>query len=268
MTDLCPACGDEDDADFRGLSNLAPEQPNRGGGRGEDLPRHLTKRPKDTGVFAAHQRRRGRQRSSTSAKAVPMTSGTSERPLPSTVAGAVPGAEDRHRRVRRRSSLLWQHDFRLLWFGETVSKCGSEATAVALPLVAVSTLRAGPFAVGVLTAATWLPWLLVSLPAGAWVDRFTRRPIMVSCNVVSAVLFGSVPVTAWVGLLGVAHLLAVAFCAGVAKVFFRTAYRAYLPTVVEPIGWRKVMRRCRAARPRRRWPARGSRERWRRRSAR
>jgi len=53
------------------------------------------------------------------------------------------------------------------------------------------------------------------------------------CNLVSAALFISVPVAAWTGRLSITHLLMVAFGAGIAKVFFRTAYQAYLPTVVE-----------------------------------
>jgi MFS family permease len=134
--------------------------------------------------------------------------------------------------VPRRRGLLRDRDFRLLWFGESVSRSGSAATDVALPLVAVTTLHAGAFTLGVLGAATWLPYLLISLPAGAWVDRYRRRPVMVTSNLVAAALFTSVPVAAWLGVLTATHLLAVAFCAGFAKVFFRTAYQAYLPTVV------------------------------------
>ncbi|HKS98159.1 MAG TPA: MFS transporter [Rugosimonospora sp.] len=132
----------------------------------------------------------------------------------------------------RRRRLLWHRDFGLLWTGETVSKVGSGATDVALPLVAVTTMHAGTFAIGVLGAATWLPYLLVSLPAGAWVDRFDRRPVMVASNVTSAVLFLTVPVAAWLGVLHIGQLVVVAFCAGFAKVFFRTAFQAYLRTVV------------------------------------
>jgi MFS family permease len=133
----------------------------------------------------------------------------------------------------RAPSLLRHRNFQLLWFGETVSKTGSAITTVALPLVAITTLQAGTFMVGVLEAAAWLPWLLIGLPAGAWVDRSTRRPVMVTCNLISAALFASVPVAAWTGLLTLPQLLAVAFCAGLAKVFFRTAYQAYLPVVVD-----------------------------------
>ena len=128
---------------------------------------------------------------------------------------------------------LWQHaDFRRLWIGETTSALGSSVTAVALPLVALTTLHAGVLAVSLLTAAAWLPWLLIGLPAGAWVDRLPRRPVMMVCDVALLVLFASVPVAAALGLLTVAQLLVVALLAGTAKVFFATAYRAYLPTLL------------------------------------
>lgn len=131
-----------------------------------------------------------------------------------------------------RAGLLGQRAFRLLWIGETTSAIGSTVTVVALPLVAVITLHASTFAVGVLTAAAWAPWLVLGLPAGAWVDRLARRPIMLACDAVSALAFVSVPVAAWLGVLGIAQLLTVALVSGAAKVFFSTAYHAYLPSLV------------------------------------
>ncbi|GGQ05224.1 MFS transporter [Streptosporangium pseudovulgare] len=127
---------------------------------------------------------------------------------------------------------LRTRDFRLLWIGETTSMLGSAVAGVALPLVAVVTLGAGTLSVGLLTAAAWLPWLLVGLPAGAWVDRLPKRPVMLACNTVSMAVFASVPVAAWSGALTMAHLLAAATAGGVAKVFFNLAYRAYLPALV------------------------------------
>lgn len=130
------------------------------------------------------------------------------------------------------AGLLRQRDFRLLWLGQTTSRFGSNISAVALPLVAVLTLHAGAFTVGLLAAAAWLPWLVLGLPAGAWADRLALRPLMVACDLVSAVLFASVPVAAWAGVLTLAQLLAVALLAGSASVLFTTAYRVYLPAVV------------------------------------
>ena len=133
-----------------------------------------------------------------------------------------------------RFGLLRDHDFRLLWIGETASSLGSSVTVVALPLVAVTVLHAPAFWVSVLMAASWLPWLLIGLPAGAWVDRLSRRRVMLVADWVSMAAFLSVPVAAVFDLLTVGHLVAVAFVAGSAKVFFATAYRAYLPSLVEP----------------------------------
>ncbi|MFC4150305.1 MFS transporter [Micromonospora mangrovi] len=132
------------------------------------------------------------------------------------------------------AGLRGHRDFRLLWTGQAVSAVGSNVTAVALPLVAVAVLDAGTFAVAVLTAAAWLPWLLVGLPVGAWVDRLPHRPVMIICDLVSLLLFLSIPVAAVAGLLTVGQLLAVALGGGLARVFFETADQAYLPTLLRP----------------------------------
>ncbi|MFJ4188743.1 MFS transporter [Kitasatospora sp. NPDC089509] len=137
-------------------------------------------------------------------------------------------------RLRSRRGLFAQHDFRLLWAGQTVSRLGSSVTTVALPLVAVLTLDAGPLATGLLTGAVWLPWLLFGLPAGVWVGRAPRRAVMIGCNLGSAALFASVPLAGWFGVLTLAQLLAVAFLSGVSAVFFGAAEQAYLPELVAP----------------------------------
>ncbi|MFD0786896.1 MFS transporter, partial [Micromonospora azadirachtae] len=134
----------------------------------------------------------------------------------------------------QRGGLVRHRDFRLLWAAQTVSSVGSNVTAVALPLVAVAVLDASTFQVAVLTAAAWLPWLLVGLPAGAWVDRLPRRPVMIICDVVSALLFLSVPAAAVTDMLSVGQLLVVALGAGLARVFFETADQVYLPFLLRP----------------------------------
>jgi MFS family permease len=131
-----------------------------------------------------------------------------------------------------RLGLLADHDFRRLWIGQTTSTFGSSVTSVALPLVAVAVLGASTFQVALLAAAPWLPWLVIGLPAGAWVDRLPRRPVMITCDVLSLLLFLSIPVAWWAGVLTVGHLLAVALLAGAARVFFQTAYQAYLPSLL------------------------------------
>jgi MFS family permease len=133
----------------------------------------------------------------------------------------------------RRGGLLRDRNFRLLWFGETTSTVGTTISRVALPLVAVVTLQASTFQVSLLTAAGWLPWLLIGLPAGACVDRLPRRPLMLVCDAVSLLLLISVPVAVWAGVLTLSQLLCVALLTGAASVFFQTAYQVYLPDVVD-----------------------------------
>jgi MFS family permease len=133
---------------------------------------------------------------------------------------------------RRPGGLLWQRNFRLLWTGETISGAGSAMAVVGVPLLAVTVLHASTFAVAVLTAAAYLPWLLIGLPAGAWVDRLPARPLMIVCDVISALLYASLPAAAWLSVLTTAQVLAVALLAGAANVFFATAYQVCLPSVV------------------------------------
>ncbi|MBU3864364.1 MFS transporter [Streptomyces sp. 4503] len=135
---------------------------------------------------------------------------------------------------RTSGGLLRRHrDFRLLWCGETAGKYGAAVTGVAMPLIAVTTLHADTFEVGLLTAASWAPWLVIGLPAGAWVDRWRRRPVMLAAAAVSLVLFAGVPAAAWCGLLSIPLLLAVALLTGTAAVFFQTAYSAYLAGLLD-----------------------------------
>ena len=73
-------------------------------------------------------------------------------------------------------SPLWRHaDFRRLWIGQTISETGSRVSMLAIPLVAVLALHADAFAVGLLGTFEYLPFLLVGLPAGVWVDRLPHR---------------------------------------------------------------------------------------------
>jgi MFS family permease len=122
--------------------------------------------------------------------------------------------------------------FGLLWLGEGVSLLGSATAGVLLPLLAVVELHAGPGWVGLLAAATWLPWLLVGLPAGAWVDRLPARRVMICADLAAALVVASVPVAWWLGVLRLPQLLVVALLSGGCAVFFRTAYAALVPQVV------------------------------------
>jgi MFS family permease len=121
-----------------------------------------------------------------------------------------------------------------LWSGQTVSEVGSAVTVLALPLVALLILHATTFEVGVLVACTNAAFLLIALPAGAWVDRLSKKAVMVVGDGGRFILLGSIPIAQVLGVLTMAQLYIVAFLAGVLTVFFDVAYQSYLPELVEP----------------------------------
>src|SRR3954468_9306115 len=129
---------------------------------------------------------------------------------------------------------LWRHpDFLRLWGAQTVSVFGDQVSLLALPLAGVLVLHASPFAMGVLTAAAWLPHLLLSLGAGAWIDRREgRRDLMVPADVLRAVALVSVPLAYGFDVLTLPQLFAVAFAIGALTVVFDLAYASYFVAVV------------------------------------
>ena len=129
---------------------------------------------------------------------------------------------------------LWRHpDFIKLWSAETVSQFGTQISQLALPLAAIDVVHASAFEVAALTTAEFLPFLLVSLPAGVWVDRLPRRPILVAGDAARALLLGSIPIAYFAGALTIWQMYGVGFGVGIATVFFDVAYQSYLPALVE-----------------------------------
>lgn len=128
---------------------------------------------------------------------------------------------------------LWRHpDFMKLWAADALSQVGTVVTALALPLLVIKVLDATPFEVGLLTTFEFLAFLLVGLPAGAWVDRMRRRSVLWTTDLLRALLFGSIPVAWWLDVLTLPQVYAVALLAGVCTVFFDVAYQSYLPFLV------------------------------------
>lgn len=135
--------------------------------------------------------------------------------------------------VEERPASLWRHgDFMKLWTAQTLSMLGSQVTLLALPLTAVLVLSASPFEVGLLTALGYLPFLLVGLPAGVWVDRLPRRPVLIVADLGRAMILCAIPVLFAVDGLAMDVLYPVAFLAGVLTVFFDIAHQSYLPSLV------------------------------------
>lgn len=135
-------------------------------------------------------------------------------------------------RLHLRLGLLRDHDYRQLFAATTTAQFGFQISNLAIPLVAVAVLAASPLQVGLLTTVTMAPFLLVGLPAGAWVDRLRRRRVMIMADFGRALLLASVPAAWWAGLLTMWQLYVVAFLVGSLTVFFDVAYQSYLPTLV------------------------------------
>ena len=129
-------------------------------------------------------------------------------------------------RLRRNRAFL------ALWSAATVSVFGSFVTRIALPFVAIETLRAGPIEVSMLRAVELLAALLVGFVAGAWVDRLRRRPVMIWADLGRAALLASIPVAAFGGWLALPQVFLVSAGAAVLTTFFDAADKAYLPVLV------------------------------------
>lgn len=128
-------------------------------------------------------------------------------------------------RTRRR-------DFRLFMSSHICNELGNSITYVALPLMAVLTLHASAMEVGLLAAAEQAAFLLLGLPAGAWVDRMRRRSVMIAADLARTVLLTGLPLAYLSGLHSMPLLYAVALLLGCARLFGDVADQSYLPTLV------------------------------------
>ena len=138
------------------------------------------------------------------------------------------------RKLRRPSGGLWSNgDFLKLWAGQSVSEVGSQISVLAISWLAAVGLHATPFEFSLLTVLGFLPFILFALPAGVWVDRLRRKPILIVGDAARAVLVGYIPVAWALGILDIWQLLVLQFVIGIFTVLFDVAYQSYLPVVVE-----------------------------------
>ncbi len=135
--------------------------------------------------------------------------------------------------VPARPSLLQNRDFQKLWTAETISVFGSQISALAIPLTAALILKVEPFAFALLGTIEFLPFILFTLPAGAWVDRLRRRPILISGDLGRALALATIPAAYFLGVLTIWQLYVVGFVTGTLTVFFDVANQSYLPSIVE-----------------------------------
>ena len=132
-----------------------------------------------------------------------------------------------------RHTSLWRHsDFLALWSSQTLAALSAQITQLALPLIAVLTLSASPFEMGLLVTMTTLPNLLVGLFVGSWVDRMRRRPLMIASDVTRAILLVSIPVASLFNLLTLEQLYIVLFLFGIGTTVFDVTNVSYLPMLV------------------------------------
>jgi MFS family permease len=128
---------------------------------------------------------------------------------------------------------LWRHrDFLKLWSAETISQFGSQVDDLAIGFVAIVVLDASAFEVALLGTLNFLPFILFTLPAGVWVDRLRRRPILIAGDFARAALLASIPIAYVADALTLWQLYVVVFLTGICTVFFDVAYQSYLPALV------------------------------------
>src|SRR5205085_455910 len=127
--------------------------------------------------------------------------------------------------------LFRNRDYMLLWGGQVVSTLGSSASNVIYPLLILA-ITDSPAAAGIGAALAHVPYLLFSLPAGALIDRWDRKRVMILCDAGRALTVASIAAALWLDVLSVRQLYAAAFIEGSFFVFFNIAEVAALPRVV------------------------------------
>lgn len=128
---------------------------------------------------------------------------------------------------------LWRdRNFLTMWSGQALSQVGAQIAELALPVVAVLLLQASEMQLGMLNAAGMAAFLIVGLPAGAWIDRMRKRHVMIGADLIRALALAVVPALWWADALQIWHLMAVALVMSVATVFFDVSYQSFVPSLV------------------------------------
>jgi MFS family permease len=130
------------------------------------------------------------------------------------------------------ASVLRNRNFQFLWSGQTISAIGDQMTGLALPVLAVTMLQASEWQIGMMNAAGMSMFLLIGLPAGAWVDRWLKRRVMILADLVRMLVVLSVPLAWWAGILNMTFLIVGAAVISAANVFFDVAYQSVLPIML------------------------------------
>lgn len=119
----------------------------------------------------------------------------------------------------------------VLWGGQTVSLVGTQVTQIAFPLLVLSLTRS-PAQAGLAAGLAVLPYVILGLPAGAFVDRWDRKRTMILCDSGRAIGLATIPLALWTGHLSIVQLYVVSLLEGTLNVFFSLSQTACLPRVV------------------------------------
>lgn len=122
--------------------------------------------------------------------------------------------------------------FLAFWTASTVSDFGSYVTALALQVLVVVTLKGTATDVGLVSAARWLPYLLLGLVVGALVDRYRRMPVLVATDVARAILLGAIPALWLTGWLNLPVLMLFVAGFGVLTLVNDAADQSFVPRLV------------------------------------
>ena len=116
---------------------------------------------------------------------------------------------------------MWRRpDFLKLWSGQTISLLGTQITLLAIPILAAVLLQATPAQMGILSALELAPALLLGLLTNLWIDRLPRRPIMITIDVLRALILFTIPAAGWMGFLSIRLLYGLGFLLGSANFLF------------------------------------------------
>jgi len=128
---------------------------------------------------------------------------------------------------------MWRHaDYMKIWSAATVSLMGTQVSQIAIPFIAV-VLNASTFQVALLGMFEMLPFIVFALPAGAWLDRVRRQPVLIAGDLGRAIALLSIPVAYSLGVLTIWQLYIVGFVAGSLTVLFDVADQSYLPVLLD-----------------------------------
>jgi MFS family permease len=126
----------------------------------------------------------------------------------------------------------WRRDFRLFWFAQGASVLGDQVREFAIPLIAVTVLHVSATELGVLSAAQWVPFLVLALPLGVIIDRHRRRSLLMLSESGRGLLMAGLVVAAALNALGLPLLLVAVVALGTLTVIYEVGYQSAIPALV------------------------------------